>query len=74
MTTPAERSRSIRAARNFLRSLLDPKQTPRIPKAIREEAYWRLRHFPADLDIRDAAQKAPEIFAEIKPETPHVDT
>jgi hypothetical protein len=51
MTIPIERSRSIRQTREFLRALLDPKKTPKIPSKIRQEAYWCLRHFPSDLDI-----------------------
>lgn len=51
MTIPIERSRAIRQTREFLRALLDPKRTPRVPSKIRQEAYWCLRHFPSDLDI-----------------------
>lgn len=51
MTLPNERTRAIRNARNFLRKLLDPKQSPRVPKSIRKEAYWALKHFPSDFDI-----------------------
>jgi hypothetical protein len=51
MTIPVERSRSIRQTREFLRALLDPKKTPKIPSKIRQEAYWCLRHFPSDMDI-----------------------
>lgn len=47
MTVPTERYNSINNAREFLRSLLDPKLTPRVPKAIRRQAYWALRHFPS---------------------------
>ena len=66
MTIPSERRRSIEKTRNFLRSLLDPKQTPRIPKWIREEAYWCLRHFPAEYHMEQAAEQLPEVFGEQK--------
>lgn len=46
---PRERLNSIANTRDFLRSLMDPKQTPRVPKEIRRQAYWCLRHYPWDL-------------------------
>lgn len=66
MTTPRERSNSLVRTREFLRRLLDRTLTPRVPKAIREQAYWCLRHFPADFDINEAAKKSPEIFGRVK--------
>lgn len=68
MTLPNERSRSVRYAREFLRDLLDPKKTPRIPRETRRRAYAVLRHFPSDLDIEYAADGAPEHFALIERE------
>jgi len=62
MTLPDERYRSVQHAREFLRSLLDPKQTPRIPKAIRRQAAACLRHYPWDLDMERVAEKNPEVF------------
>lgn len=62
MTIPSERYRAILNARDFLRALLDPKKTPRVPKAIRKEAYWCLRHFPWDHDIEKIAEKLPDLF------------
>lgn len=62
MTLPNERYRSLKYARDFLRSLLDPKQTPRVPKAVRKEAYWRLRHFPADYELEQIPKKLPKLF------------
>lgn len=69
MTLPNERTRAVKYAQEFMRSLLDPKQTPRVPKAIRKEAYRVLRHFPNTLDISQAAEKLPNVFA--KPECDH---
>lgn len=64
MTIPIERSYSIENTREFLLSLLDPKQTPRIPKKIRTKAYWCLRHFPSEYDMEKARIKCPEIFGD----------
>jgi hypothetical protein len=44
MTLPTEELRALILAREFLVSLLDPKKTPRIPKKIRKQAYWLLKH------------------------------
>jgi hypothetical protein len=68
MTIPIERSYAIENTREFLRSLLDPKQTPRIPKEIRKQAYWCLRHFPHDFEMEKAREKCPEIFGDNKNE------
>lgn len=53
MTLPDERIRAIKNTREFLRRLLDPKATPKVPKSIRTEAYWCLRHYPGDLYLND---------------------
>ena len=66
LTIPSERSNSLRMTREFLRNLLDPKKTPRIAKKIRTDAYWCLRHFPADHDINYAADGAPDTFGHIE--------
>jgi hypothetical protein len=52
MTTPDERLRAIRNAREFLRSLVNPKETPRVPLEIRRRAYWALKHYPREYDIK----------------------
>jgi hypothetical protein len=46
----------------FLRSLLDPKKTPRVPKEIRRLAYNCLRHYPGEYDIERSKEKLPEIW------------
>jgi len=33
-------------------ALMDPTQTPKVPKSIRERARARLKHFPSDYDVR----------------------
>ncbi len=62
MTLPNERTQAITNTREFLKSLLDPKKTPGVPKLIRAQAYWCLRHYPWDMDIERAAIKAPDVF------------
>ena len=62
MSLPDEKYRSINNAREFLRSLLDPKKTPRVPSKFRKEAYWALRHFPWEWEIEQLAEKCPDIL------------
>ncbi len=53
MTTSQERCWSVLSTREFLFALLDPKQTPRVPREIRKRASRCLRHYPSDADLRD---------------------
>ena len=46
MTIAIEYVWAVEAARVFLRKLLDPKQTPRIPLKMRREALFLLKHYP----------------------------
>jgi len=62
MTLPDERFRSVHYTREFLRDLLDPKKTPKVPKAIRQQASRCLRHFPWGYHMEEAAKKCPDIF------------
>ena len=64
MTMPEERRRSIGYAREFLRDLLDPKKTPRVPKAVRQEALRVLRHFPTELDIKLLKEECPKLLGD----------
>lgn len=65
MTLPDERYRAVMWAERFLRDLAQDKVNyPRIPKAVRREAYNILRHFPAEYDMKRAAERAPEVFQE----------
>lgn len=59
---PSERTRAVQYARNFLRRLLDPKATPKVPRAVRQEAYRVLRHFPWDLNLTEAAKALPNTW------------
>ena len=53
MTLPHEEVRALIYAQEFLRRLIDPRITPRIPRAVRREARCCLRHYPFVSDIRD---------------------
>lgn len=64
MTMPDERRNSIKYTRDFLRDLLDPKKTPRIPKEIRKRAGSCLRHYPGDYHMEQAREAAPDVFGE----------
>jgi len=62
MTLPDERFRSIKWAQDFLRELLDPKKTPRVPKGIRNRARSVLKHFPSQYEMERVAKKSPDVF------------
>ena len=62
MTLPDERYRSVTQTEEFLRELCYT--TPRVPKAVREEARRLLRHFPTKYDLDRCAARNPDVFAE----------
>lgn len=57
MTIPLERTNAVVYTEQFLYDLLDPKKTPRVPKAIRERALHCLRHYPTKLDMETIAKR-----------------
>lgn len=57
MTVPIERTNAVLWTGEFLTDLIDPKKTPRVPKAIRERARRLLRHYPSKLDMDMIAEK-----------------
>jgi hypothetical protein len=59
---PTERTWAIKNTKQFLVDLMDPKKTPRVPKAIRLEAYRCLRHYPGDYHMEEAQRLAPSVF------------
>lgn len=59
MTLPDERYRAVVQTQRFLLEILT---TPRVPKAIKDQARWCLRHYPSDYDMQIAAIGAPEVF------------
>jgi hypothetical protein len=64
MTLPDERFRSIQKTEEFLESLLDPKKTPRVPKDIRQQARWCLRHYPSYHNMKELERAAPGVVQE----------
>jgi hypothetical protein len=62
MTLPDERYRAVLRAEQFLKDLLDPSKTPRVPRDIRIRASGVLRHFPGTWDMDRAAWAAPDVF------------
>jgi len=60
MTLPEEEARAIAATRTFLYALLDPRQTPRVPREVRQRARRVLKHYPllpADPDYTPWAER-----------------
>jgi len=60
MTLPDERYRAVVQTQRFLLEILT---TPRVPKAIKDQARACLRHYPSDYDMNRAAEDAPDVFA-----------
>jgi hypothetical protein len=64
LTLPDERYRAVLWASRFLQDIAhDRKKYPRIPKAVRQEAYSILRHFPSEWDMQRAAENSEDVFA-----------
>jgi hypothetical protein len=61
MTLPDERYRAVLLTRTFLFEIL---RTARVPKAIKDNATYCLRHYPTEYDMSKVAQTSPDIFAE----------
>jgi hypothetical protein len=61
MTLPDERYRAVVQTQKFLLRILT---TPRVPKAVKDEARSLLRHYPSEYDMSKTAQTSPDIFAE----------
>jgi len=53
MTLPIERKQAVLRTEQFLKDLLNPKMTPRVPRAVREQAYRCLRHYPTEFNLKD---------------------
>ena len=58
MTLPDERYRAIQQTQRFLLRLLS---TPRVPRAVRDEARGLLRHYPGEYDLQQLESAAPHI-------------
>ena len=50
MTLPDQSIYSLQATRQFLRDLLNPKATPKVPRAVRGRASLCLKHFIWECD------------------------
>ena len=61
MTLPDERYRAVVQTTKFLTEILN---TPRVPKAIKEQARSLLRHYPSAYDMKRAAENCPDVFQE----------
>ena len=57
MTVPVERTNAVNWTRDFLYELVDPKKTPRVPKAVRQRALHLLRHYPLAFDMEMIATR-----------------
>ena len=61
MTLPHEEVNSLKAVRQFLYDLLDPKKTPRVPRAIRLRAHRLSKHYPMDFSIQERYPDVAEV-------------
>lgn len=62
MTMPDERTWAVNNTRQFLIDLLDPKKTPRVPSAVRKEAYRCLRHYPGEYYMEQSQEGLPDVW------------
>ena len=62
MTMPNERYNAVIRTSQFLQDLCDPKKTPRVPKEIRKQAYYCLRHYPSKHHMDVVASVVPSVF------------
>lgn len=67
MTLPVERKHAVLNTEQFLKDLLDPKKTPRVPREVREQARRCLKHYPHKFEMDYASEQAPDVFGEFKP-------
>lgn len=57
MTVPRERTNAVIFTESFLKDLLNPKATPRVPKCIRQQALHLLRHYPSQWEMETVAAR-----------------
>lgn len=62
MTLNYERRNAVLNTAEFLVKLCDPKQTPRVPLEVRNQARALLRHYPGVYDMDIAGETCPRIF------------
>jgi len=61
MTLPIERTNAVLNTEKFLLKLCIPNQSPRVPKAIREEARRLLKHYPSKYNMKHIADSFEEV-------------
>jgi hypothetical protein len=61
LTLPDERYRAVVQTQRFLLRILT---TPRVPKAVKDEARSMLRHYPSEWDMKQASENCPDVFQE----------
>lgn len=67
MTIAFERTRALVQTKEFLEAMLDPKQTPKVPRWMRGKAKALLQHYPGLGGIEMAHRALPEIFGPVPP-------
>lgn len=65
MTEPYQRTRAMLKTIRFLETLSSARDTPRVPKHIREAARQLLRHFPGLDEIELAHKALPDLFGPV---------
>ena len=61
MTLPLERTQAVLRTEKFLLKLCIPKESPGVPKEIREEAGRLLKHYPSEYNFRYLEESFEEI-------------
>ena len=64
MTLPFERKRAVTNTEQFLRDLLEPQKTPRVPATVRRQAGSLLKHYPRPHEMESAGEQAANIFGD----------
>jgi len=62
VTTPDERVRALRFAKELLESLLSTEEWPEIPEELRRQARVSLRHYPTAADLRLLHLALPDFY------------
>ncbi len=62
MTLPDERYRALKWAEQLLKDLQIPSKTPRVPRAVRQQARSVLRHYPSTYYLEELARARPDII------------
>lgn len=65
MTEPHERTRALLKTKYFLEQLTSARDTPRVPKHIRETALQLLSNYPGFDDIEAAHKVLPEVYGPV---------